>query len=191
MKVRMDDVRIAFCNSLWVAESFGGAGGTGEPAHAARFIINPKAKCVKLIDDAILQVATEKWKDKAPAILKKLYADSNVCFVKGDYEDKNGEVYDGFEGSYSLGARSATRPLVIDRDKTPLVPSDGRPYPGCYVNAQVDIWAQDNSFGRRINAQLSGVQFLRDGDAFSGGRPASADEFDDVADVGEDEDSLV
>lgn len=190
MKVKMNDVRIAFCGSLWVAEPFGGAGGTGEPAHAARFIVMPKNPCVKLLDAAIAEVAKEKWKDKADGVLKKIIADGKSCFVKAEYENNSGEVYDGFEGSFSLGARSAQRPLVIDRDKSPLVPSDGRPYPGCYVNAQVDIWAQDNSFGRRINAQLSGVQFLRDGDAFSGGAPAKPSDFDEVE--GEDDgDDLV
>ena len=69
---------------------------------------------------------------------------------------------------------------------------DGRPYAGCIVNGQVDVWAQDNpEFGRRINAELTGVQFVRDGEAFSGGAPAKPDDFDDVADVGEEEDSLV
>ncbi|EAA6845047.1 DUF2815 domain-containing protein, partial [Salmonella enterica subsp. enterica] len=45
-------------------------------------------------------------------------------------------------------------------------------------------------FGKRVNASLSGVQFLRDGDAFTGGQPASADEFDDISE-GADADSLI
>jgi hypothetical protein len=76
---------------------------------------------------------------------------------------------------------------VIDRDKTPLTSADGRPYAGCFVNASVELWAQDNNFGKRINASLRGVQFFKDGDAFSGGGAASDDEFDSV----EDADSLV
>jgi hypothetical protein len=189
MKVRLDDVRIAFCNSLWVPEPFGGPGGAGEPAHAARFIIPPKHKAVKLLDDAIETVAKEKWKDKWETVLRKIVKEGDICFTKADYENSSGEVYDGFENSFSLGARSAQRPLVIDRDKTPLIVSDGRPYAGCYVNAQVDIWAQDNGFGKRVNAKLSGVQFVRDGDAFSGSPPAKPDDFDDLADQGEDDNS--
>jgi hypothetical protein len=57
-------------------------------------------------------------------------------------------------------------------------------YSGCFVNAQIDIWAQDNGFGKRINCTLAGVQFAADGDAFGGGRPASADDFDDLGDLG-------
>ena len=61
------------------------------------------------------------------------------------------------------------RPRVLDRDKSPLTQSDGRPYSGCYVNVSIDIWAQDNKFGKRVNAKLLAVQFHADGEAFSGG----------------------
>lgn len=44
----------------------------------------------------------------------------------------------------------------------------------------LEFWAQDNKFGKRVNATLMGVQFFRDGDAFSGGGAASDDDFDDV-----------
>ena len=49
------------------------------------------------------------------------------------------------------------------------------------MNASIELWAQDNSFGKRVNASLRGVQFLKDGDAFAGGGAASDDEFDDLA----------
>jgi hypothetical protein len=45
----------------------------------------------------------------------------------------------------------------------------------------VEIWAQDNNYGKRINASLKGVQFVRDGDAFAGGGAASPDEFEDLS----------
>ena len=50
-------------------------------------------------------------------------------------------------------------------------------YSGCYVDCSVEIWAQDNQYGQRVNAQLRGVMFVRDGDAFGAGGSASADEF--------------
>lgn len=182
MKVKLENVRIAF-PALFKPQAIG----DGEPAFGARFIIPPKHPAVKLLDEAIEAVAKEKWKDKAPAIVAKIIKDGNCCFLKADYTDKNGEAYDGFEGQYALGARSAAKPLVIDRDKSPLTEADGRPYAGCYVVAQVDIWPQDNGYGRRINAQLAGVQFYKDGDAFTGGRPADPDDFDSLEDVGEED----
>ena len=181
MKVKLENVRLAF-PALYKPQAIG----DGEPAFGARFIIPPKHPAVKLLDEAIEAVAREKWKDKAPGVLAKINKDGMNCFLKGDYEDKNGEPYDGFAGNYALGARSAAKPLVIDRDKSPLTEADGRPYAGCYVVAQVDIWAQDNGYGRRINAQLAGVQFYKDGDAFTGGRPADPDDFDSLEDTGEE-----
>jgi hypothetical protein len=49
------------------------------------------------------------------------------------------------------------------------------------VNASIELWCQDNNYGKRINASLRGVQFLKDGEAFAGGGVANADEFDDLA----------
>ena len=54
----------------------------------------------------------------------------------------------------------------------------------------IDIWAQDNNFGKRVNASLGGVQFLRDGDAFAGGGVAAPDDFDDISE-GADADTLI
>jgi hypothetical protein len=49
------------------------------------------------------------------------------------------------------------------------------------VVAIVELWAQDNSWGKRINATLKGVQFYQDGEAFAGGVSASADDFEDLS----------
>ncbi len=87
---------------------------------------------------------------------------------------------------HSLNASNKARPLVLDRDKTPLTAADGKPYSGSYMNVSLEIWAQDNNFGKRINATLKGVQFVGDGDSFGGGAPASPDDFEDLA-VGEDD----
>jgi hypothetical protein len=72
------------------------------------------------------------------------------------------------------------RPLAINADKSVLTEADGVIYSGCYVNMQIALWAQQNNFGKRVNAQLRGIQFLRDGEAFSGGGVANPDEFDAV-----------
>ena len=88
---------------------------------------------------------------------------------------------EGEAGSLRGTNRATTRPLVIDKDKSPLTEQDGKPYAGCFVNASVELWAQDNNYGKRINASLRGVQFFKDGDAFAGGGAASEDEFDDIA----------
>ena len=69
---------------------------------------------------------------------------------------------------------------MIDVNKSPLTEQHGKPYSGCYVNAFVEFWTQDNNYGKRVNATLLGVQFYRDGESFSGGGVADTDDFDDL-----------
>lgn len=182
MKIKLANVRLAF-PALFEAKT---VNGEGKPAFSAAFLIDPADAQVKAINAAIDAVAKEKWGVKADAMLKTMRAADKLALHDGDLKAQ----YDGFPGNLYISARSATRPLVIDADKTPLVEADGKPYAGCYVNVSVELWAQDNNYGKRINASLGGVQFLRDGDAFAGGGAASADEFDDVT-AGADADSLV
>lgn len=59
-------------------------------------------------------------------------------------------------------------------------------YSGAYVNVIFEIYAQDNKFGKRVNAQLKGIMFSKKGEALGGGGTAAAqNDFDDFAD-GED-----
>lgn len=181
MKVKLNNVRIAF-PQLFEAKT---VNGEGKPAHSATFLLEPGDAQVKALNEAIDTVAKEKWAAKAAAVLKQMRATDKVCLHDGDLK----ETYDGFAGMLYVSARSAARPLVIDADKSPLTEKDGKPYAGCYVNASIELWAQDNNYGKRINASLRGVQFLRDGDAFAGGAPASEDEFDDLS-AGADAEAL-
>ncbi|ALA45464.1 hypothetical protein ADP64_000006 [Achromobacter phage phiAxp-2] len=41
-------------------------------------------------------------------------------------------------------------------------------YPGCVVSIMIRPWAQDNEFGKKINAGLVAVKFMRDGDRLGG-----------------------
>lgn len=171
MRIQIRNVRIAF-PQLFVPKAFG----DGEPKFKATFLMPPDHAAVKEIEAAIEAAATEKWGAKARETLKGLKAADKTCLHNGDVKSE----YDGFPGNLFVNASSITDPKVLDRDKSLLSPRDGRPYGGCYVNAIIDVYAQDNNFGKRINATLAGVQFVRDGDAFGGGRPASEDEFDEV-----------
>lgn len=141
--------------------------------------------------EATLLLDKEKHKD----VIAKIKADINqlikteldgkklkpgkTCFQDGDDTD-----YDGYAGCMSFKAANSKRPPVYDRDKSPLVEEDDKPYAGCYVNAIVDYWVQNNQYGARVNANLLGIQFVRDGDAFgAGGSVASDDDFDDISDA--------
>lgn len=124
----------------------------------------------KAVVDAVKACIAEKWPKGKPAGLK-------LCLRDGSEK----ENLDGFgDDVVFFNATNPKRPTVVDRDRTPLTEDDPRPYAGCYVVAMVEFWAQDNQFGKRVNATLTGVQFLADGEAFGGTRVATADDFDDL-----------
>src|ERR1700677_2822695 len=167
------DVRLAFPN-LWKATS---PAGGGEAAFSASGIMAPNHKQMAEFKAYLKTLAKDKWGTKADAVYKALEAADKLCLHNGDSKSD----YDGYEGNFYVSTRSKVRPSVFDQQRQELTEADGKPYSGCYVNMSIELWAQDNQYGKRINAQLRGVQFLRDGDAFAGGgRPAEADEFDDL-----------
>jgi len=173
MKIKLNNTRMSF-PQLFEAKT---VNGEGKPAFSATFLLDPKDPQIKAINDAIDAVAKEKWGAKAEANLKAARAADKTCLHSGDLK----AAYDGFEGMMYVSARNALRPLVIDVNKAPLTEQDGRPYAGCYVNASIELWAQDNNYGKRVNATLMGVQFYRDGESFVGGGVADADDFDDLS----------
>lgn len=173
-RIMLKDVRLAF-PKLFRAEQ---VNGQGDPKFGATLIIapdHPQLEDLRKIQDA---VAKDKWKEKAAAIVKTLDKQDRLAVHDGDIKSQ----YDGFPGNFyvSANAQESAKPTVVDQARNPLAENSGKPYAGCFVNASIEIWAQDNKFGQRVNCTLRGVQFLRDGDAFSAGRPADADEFEEV-----------
>ena len=173
MKLKLTNVRLSF-PQLFEATT---VNGEGKPAFSATFLIDPKDPQVASINAAIEAVAKDKWGAKADAVLKTIRAADKTCLHSGDLKSN----YDGFEGMLYVSARNSLRPLVIDTNKSPLTEKDGKPYAGCFVNANVELWTQDNNYGKRINATLMGVQFFKDGSSFTGGGVASDADFDDIS----------
>jgi hypothetical protein len=186
MVVKLKNVRLAFSQNLFKPGTMAGDT-TGKPAFSSTFLIPKGNPQIGELNKIIEKVAVDKWgAQKGPGVLKSLYAADKVCLHNGEAK----EQYEGFDGCYYIAARSYVAPLVIDSDKAPLVEASGKPYAGCYVNAIIDVWAQDNTYGKRVNATVKGVQFYKDGDAFVGSAPATEDDFEDVGNTG-DADSLV
>jgi len=114
---------------------------------------------------------------------KKENKNTKVPAAKYFIQDGDEKEYDGYEGMWAVKAGNDKRPTVLNRDKTPLVKEDEVLYAGCYVNAIIEPWSQNNKWGKRINANLLGIQFVKDGEEFGdGAKVAGADEFDDLED---------
>lgn len=176
MKVVLKDVRLAFAD-IWEAKPFDK---DSTPKFGVTSLFEPGSETDKAVQEALRKVANDKWGKDAEKILKGMKDNAQkCCYVSGDTKAQ----YDGFEGNMSLSAKSDTRPDVRDRDaKTPLIRDDGKPYAGCYAHVIVDLWAQDNQFGKGIRAKLLGIVFRADGDSFSGGTTATDEDFADLGD---------
>lgn len=190
MKVVFRKQRLAFANIYTPTAFEGGA----QKSFNMKLVIDPKDPIVAELDKAILAVAKDKWGPKAQQILDNMTKTGkkpDVPFVKEPYKNRDGDVYDGFEGKYYLtaSAKETAPPLVVDRGKHEVKQGfPEAPYSGCYVNGSVELWAQDNSFGRAIRCQVKLVQFAGDGEAFGGGAPPNLDDLDDL--TVEEEDAL-
>lgn len=170
--IKLNNVRASFINVFRKAVFNG-----NETKYELTLLIDKEEQedLVKNIKAAIAQkIKTDLKGSKLPA--------DKICLKDGDEID-----YDGYAGCYSIKASNNKRPTVIDKDRSPLTEDDNRLYAGCYVNAIVELWAQDNQYGKRINCNLLGVQFAKDGQPFGdGGKTASADDFDFLDDDDDD-----
>lgn len=189
MKLIIKNARLSF-PVLWTPEQFQGE---GNPRYGCALLIPKDDPQVDAIKKAIHQAGEEKFGDKwgDKQWRKGL---KNNGFRDGDDKD-----YDGYAGHYYISANRSEKmgaPKVIDRYREPLNEKDGRPYGGCYVNAQVEFYG-DNRYGKAINCSLIAVQYVRDGEAFAGGSRYNEDDFEDLGDdpdmalASDDDDDLI
>lgn len=167
--------------------------------YKANFLIPKEGdefKNVAKIKKAADEAKSKKWGSN-PKDWPKLKPE-RICLRDGDMEN-----WDGYAGMLYVSANSPVdrKPQVItnrkDKDGNWIKAEPGHernPYSGCYVNALVRLWAQDNKKGgKRINASLEVVQFLKDGEAF-GAAPVNPNEkftddmVGDDADLGDSDD---
>lgn len=181
-RIMLKNVVLAF-PALAEPQSFG----EGEPAYGAKFPIKPNSEQQKAIEAAIIAEAKEQWKDKADSVISMLAEDNKLCFTKKVYRSKKtGEPYQGFDGAHYLSTRNAkTQPTVFNQygeEITGKGEIERQAFSGAVVNASIEVWAQDNKWGRRVNCSLRGVMLTGEGENFGGGSaPASADEFAGLA----------
>lgn len=198
MKVILKRVRLAFADSMWEPKSIN----NGEARCSVNGIMDPKtpegAAAIDALRKTIQQVAIDKWGAKAADIVKALNAKGDLCLHDGAAKAE----YDGFAGNMFVSAANKGRPAIVAKrrynGKAVGLDQGGNtyiegvrtdvgfeckvPYSGCYANLSIDVWAQDNAYGKRVNAKLLAIQFEDDGAAFSGGEGYSDADFDDTSD---------
>lgn len=165
-RITLKNVRIAYPH-LFTKNSFQG----NETGYDAWFLIS------KSDTENLKKIQTQI--DEFQKNLKSKVQTDKICFKDGDLQDK-----DYSKGHWVLKAGSKKeKPVVLDQYKREITEDNNLIYSGCYVNTSVDLWLQDNQYGKRINANLFAVMFAKDGDSIGGGRPSKNEinsDFDDI-----------
>lgn len=147
-----------------------------KPRFTASFLFPEKHEAVQQIRNVVLAVAKEKWGVKADSVMKVLTVKDKIVLKSGDIK----EDMEGYDGMIYINTANPKRPVIVDRDMTALTEDDGKIYAGCYVNAEIKIWAMDDKDnGKGIFAKLCAVQFVRDGEAFGDDGKTSLTAVDD------------
>lgn len=162
--VKLNNVRLSF-PALWQPRV--GPDANSKPSYQASFILDKKANAadIEKVRAVIAGIVKESFKGKQPP---------KICLRDGSEKPD----VDGYgDGVMFISARSDKRPEVVARNMEKLIESDNKVYAGCVVNATVRLWAQDNQYGKRINAQLRAIQFVKDGAPFGEGAVDVTKEF--------------
>ena len=147
----------------------------GKKKYSARGILSNKTHKAEIaeIQAHLVKLQKEWFKQKLPA--------ANLCLRNGD--DLGQEEY---EDCWYIAASEKIKPQVVGKKREPLSEDDDIVHGGVIVNLLIRPWKQANEHGKKINANLIGVQFVRDdGVRFGQQRPDVNEHF---ADEGVDED---
>jgi len=163
---------------------------------SAVWLIPAGSDTKKAIDDAIQAMGLEKFQKKWKGIWESIKGNKNRCC----WQDGDNSEYDGYEGMWALSTHRYAdkgRPIILDKDgkecydertNEPLPGRAGKVYGGCFIRGKVELFTYTNT-GNGIGASFSLIQKTKDGDAFGGGKPPSAEGFDAIDD-GDDEEGM-
>lgn len=132
-------------------------GTIGKAAFKATFLLDPvkNARDLEALYAAARFVKQQKWLGKPVNLVRSCILDGNTK-----------EATDGYKGMKYINASETKKPQVVGHDLAPLAEDSGKPYAGCYVDATLRCWAQENTFGRALNWALVSVQYRRKGPPF-------------------------
>lgn len=169
--ILIKNVRCSF-PQLWHEE----VNGDSKFGKGIKLLLDKKTdlEAIKLIKGDINQIMKEK--PKIAAVIKKS-GESKMCLKDGDREEY-GDVK-------MLNCGNPKDIMVLHKNATAATEADDPIYSGCMVNVKVEIWGQDNKYGKRINAKVIAVQFAGDNASFDGGYVApevAADGFESLDD---------
>lgn len=191
--VLLQDVLLSYA---YLASPFVGKDDNGNPTYTytTHALFKPGSVQHQQVKDAIAKVCVIGWGPQADVVKQQLAATDKLCI-------HDGNITKGGEGPYKdmlyVACNSKSKPrILVTRNgvNVEIGPGDPLfPYSGCFANVAFDAYPQSpaggkpNKGGKRVNAGLTGVQFVRHGEPLAGGgRVAKLEEFPTVETAGAD-----
>jgi hypothetical protein len=145
--------------------------------YSADFILAPNDPAFAQFYAEVQKLAADKWGATAAQVLQMIQADRKLrCFGSGaeKVNKKTFTPYSGYEGGVYISANKDQMPQMIQADGSPVDAGNTlayqalarKLYGGCYVNAAINPWLQDNAAGRGVRCDLVAIQFAKDGEPF-------------------------
>ena len=189
-QINLSNVRLSFPKLIKPEPS----SPTAKPTFGCDFILAPNDPQLAHFMEQVAACAFEKWKEKANFVLQMMQSDRKLrCYGNGNEKVKVATLqpHEGYVGMFYISASSsADRPpsiarpedgVLIDNTNTmERTAAADKLYGGCYVNAIVGLWAQDNQHGKAVRCNLHGLQFLRNGDPLGSSGPDISKAFQPV-----------
>ncbi len=151
-----------------------------------------KCGCVLMLDPKKHAAEIDQLEASIEELTKERFKGRKIPSDKvalRDGEDKGRPEYEGY---MVLSANAKDRPAVVGKNGKEIDSEDQNEiYAGCYVNAKVQLWAQDNNFGKRINGQLIAIQFAADGEPLDGTYVSKEEAMSGFKAVEEDDDDFL
>lgn len=176
--IYLSNVRLSFPH---LAEPQKQQGENGERiSYNCEFILPPSDPGFAKFWEVVNKMALEKWGADAAKILQMVQTDRKKrCYGAGEEKvnQKTFQPYDGYAGHVFITAGRNTMPQIIGPDGQ-AIPAENtmacqaiarKMYGGCYVNAAIKPWLQENKHGRGVRCDLVAVQFFADGTPFGEG----------------------
>ena len=195
MKLYVKNARLSFTQSLFEAQagpqggkvkfsvavivepsSLGYAGEANPDSAAGKAAGLKYGPFLEAASKAITDAAGKKWGPKSGEVVQSMKAQNRLFLHDGAEK----ESIPGYAGNKFFNANNEIRPVIRHKNGAQLDAKDGVIYAGCYADVVVDVWPQDNQFGKRINASLLSVTFSHDGERLAGGSTASADDYAEI-----------
>ena len=178
--IYLSNVRLSFPHIAEPQEQKSSETGQIRRVYGGDFLMPPDHPGVQQFMQTYARLGAAKWKENAQVAMNMIQADRKLrCYGSGEEKisKKKFVPYDGYPGNFYITAYTERAPQLVDADGKPIDPNNTMAYQalarklygGCYVNAAIKPWAQDNKHGIAIRCDLVAIQFSRDGDAFGEG----------------------